>query len=48
MEVRAFITIRVIKSRTMRWTGQITRMGEKRHAYRDIFGAKKQKERGTK
>jgi hypothetical protein len=35
-------TIRMIKSRRMRWTGHVARMGEKRNAYR-IFMGKPQK-----
>jgi hypothetical protein len=30
--------IRVIKSRGMRWTGHVTRMGEKRNTYRLLVG----------
>jgi hypothetical protein len=30
--------IRVIKSRRMRWPGQVARMGEKRNAYRILVG----------
>jgi hypothetical protein len=30
--------IRVIKSRRMRWTGHVARMGEKRSAYRIFMG----------
>jgi hypothetical protein len=30
--------IRVIKSRRMRWTGHVTRVGERRHAYRVLVG----------
>jgi hypothetical protein len=30
--------IRVIKSRRLRWAGHVTRMGEKRHAYRLVVG----------
>jgi hypothetical protein len=30
--------IRIIKSRRMRWTGHVARMGEKRHAYRILVG----------
>jgi hypothetical protein len=30
--------IRMIKSRRMRWAGQVTRMGEKRNAYRILVG----------
>jgi hypothetical protein len=30
--------IRIIKSRTMRWAGFVTRMGEKRTAYRILVG----------
>jgi hypothetical protein len=32
------ILIRMIKSRSMRWAGQATRMGEKRNAYRILMG----------
>jgi hypothetical protein len=31
-------TIRIIKSRRMRWTGHVTRMGENRNAYRILVG----------
>jgi hypothetical protein len=31
--------IRIIKSRRIRWTGHVARMGEKRNAYR-LFGGK--------
>jgi hypothetical protein len=30
--------IRIIKSRRMRWVGQVARMGEKRNAYRLLVG----------
>jgi hypothetical protein len=30
--------IRIIKSRRMRWAGHVARMGEKRNAYRLLFG----------
>ena len=30
--------IRVIKSRRMRWTGHVARMGERRDAYRVLAG----------
>jgi hypothetical protein len=30
--------IRMIKSRRMRWAGHVTRMGEKRKAYRILVG----------
>jgi hypothetical protein len=30
--------IRVMKSRRMRWTGHVARMGEKRNAYRILVG----------
>jgi hypothetical protein len=30
--------IRIIKSRRMRWAGQVARMGEKRNAYRLLAG----------
>jgi hypothetical protein len=30
--------IRIIKSRRMRWAGQLARMGEKRNAYRLLVG----------
>jgi hypothetical protein len=30
--------IRIIKSRRMRWTGHVTRMGEKRNVYRLLVG----------
>jgi hypothetical protein len=31
-------TVRMIKSRRMRWTGHVARMGEKRNAYRTLVG----------
>jgi hypothetical protein len=31
-------TIRVIKSRRMRWVGHVARIGEKRNAYRILVG----------
>jgi hypothetical protein len=31
-------TIRIIKSRRMRWAGHVARMGEKRNAYRLLLG----------
>jgi hypothetical protein len=31
-------TIRIIKSRKMRWAGYVARMGEKRNAYRLLVG----------
>jgi hypothetical protein len=31
-------TIRMIKSRRMRWAGHVARMGEKRNAYRILVG----------
>jgi hypothetical protein len=31
-------TIRMIKSRRMRWAGYLARMGEKRNAYRTLVG----------
>ena len=31
-------TVRVIKSRRMRWTGHVARMGEKRDLYRVLVG----------
>jgi hypothetical protein len=30
--------IRIIKSRRMRWAGHVTRIGEKRNAYRILVG----------
>jgi hypothetical protein len=30
--------IRIIKSRRMRWSGHVARMGEKRNAYRLLVG----------
>jgi hypothetical protein len=30
--------IRIIKSRKMRWTGHVARMGEKRNAYKLLVG----------
>jgi hypothetical protein len=35
--------IRMIKSRRMRWTGNIARMGEKRNAYRILVGKLEEK-----
>jgi hypothetical protein len=35
--------IRMIKSRRMRWTGHVARMGEKRNAYRIMVGKQKGK-----
>jgi hypothetical protein len=35
--------IRIIKSRMMRWTGHVARMGEKRNAYRLLVGKLKGK-----
>jgi hypothetical protein len=35
-------TIRMIKSRSMRWAGNIARMGEKRNAYRILMGKPKE------
>jgi hypothetical protein len=41
-ELRNFYTspriIRIIKSRRMRWTGHVARMGDKRNAYRVLVG----------
>jgi hypothetical protein len=41
-ELRKFYSfpsiIRIIKSRRMRWTGHVARMGEKRNAYRLFVG----------
>jgi hypothetical protein len=31
-------TIRIIKSRKMRWKGHVAHMGEKRYAYRVLVG----------
>jgi hypothetical protein len=31
-------TIKIIKSRRMRWAGHVARMGEKRNAYRILVG----------
>jgi hypothetical protein len=36
--------IRMIKSRRIRWTGQVERMGEKRTAYRILVGKVRRKE----
>jgi hypothetical protein len=36
--------IRIIKSRWMRWAGHVTRMGEKRNAYRLLVGKARGKE----
>jgi hypothetical protein len=35
--------IRMIKSRRMRWAGYVTRMGEKRNAYRIMVGKPEEK-----
>jgi hypothetical protein len=35
--------IRIIKSRRMRWTGHVARMGEKRNAYRILVGKPQRK-----
>jgi hypothetical protein len=35
--------IRMIKSRRMRWAGHVTRIGEKRNAYRIFVGKPKEK-----
>jgi hypothetical protein len=37
-------TIRIIKSRKMRWAGHVARMGEKRNVYRLLVGKPKRKE----
>jgi hypothetical protein len=34
----SIITRRMIKSKRMRWTGHVARMGEKRNAYRILVG----------
>jgi hypothetical protein len=34
-------TIRMIKSRRMRWAGHVARMGEKKNAYRILVGKPK-------
>jgi hypothetical protein len=39
-------TIRIIKSRRMRWTGHVARMGEKRNAYGMLLGKPEGKEGG--
>jgi hypothetical protein len=36
--------IRMMKSRRMRWTGHVARMGEKRTAYRILVGNRRRKE----
>jgi hypothetical protein len=36
--IRIIIIIRMIKSKKMRWTGHVARMGEKRNAYRLLVG----------
>jgi hypothetical protein len=36
--------IRTIKSRTMRWTGHVARIGEKRNAYRILVGSQKERD----
>jgi hypothetical protein len=38
--------IRMIKSRTMRWTGHVARMGEERNAYRILVGSQKEESTG--
>jgi hypothetical protein len=35
-------TIRMIKSRRVRWAGQVARMGEKRNAHRILVGSQKE------
>jgi hypothetical protein len=35
--------IRIIKSRRMRWAGHVTRIGEKRNAYRLLIGKREGK-----
>jgi hypothetical protein len=35
--------IRIMKSRRMRWAGHVTRMGEKRNAYRILEGKPEEK-----
>jgi hypothetical protein len=35
--------IRIIKSRRMRWEGQVARMGENRNAYRLLVGKSEEK-----
>jgi hypothetical protein len=35
--------IKMIKSRRMRWTGHVARMGEKRNAYRILVGKARKK-----
>jgi hypothetical protein len=35
--------IRIIKSRRMRWSGHVARMGEKRNAYRLLVGKPEEK-----
>jgi hypothetical protein len=36
--------ISIIKSRRMRWTGHVARMGEKRNVYRLWWGSQKERE----
>jgi hypothetical protein len=36
--------IRIIRSRRMRWAGQVARRGEKRNAYRILVGKSERKE----
>jgi hypothetical protein len=36
--------IRMMKSRRMRWAGQVARMGEKRHAYRIWWESQKERD----
>jgi hypothetical protein len=38
--------IRMIKSRRMRWTGHVARMGEKRNAYRILVGEPEERSLG--
>jgi hypothetical protein len=40
--------IRIIKSRKMRWAGHVTRLGEKRNAYRLLVGKARGKETARK
>jgi hypothetical protein len=36
--------IRIIKSRRMRWTGHVTRMEEKRNAYKLLVGIQRERD----
>jgi hypothetical protein len=36
----------MIKSRRMKWTGHVARMGEKRNSYRILVGSQKERDCG--